>query len=110
MKRLRLHSLKNYTKIMLTSDIKISESEVRTFLNKDKRIYLKKPKSWQRIYLWWENSECWFLNKAFSKKTKNSKIDLEKSSWITSNDLDNFISFSVRQGYEIYLTHEQNTV
>jgi len=94
---------------MPTSDKKITDVQVRDFLNQNKKIFLKKPKSWQRIYLWWEDSEHWFLNKAATKRS-NGGLKLEESVWITSNDLDKFISFAVRQGYEIYVDNEQNTV
>lgn len=94
---------------MPTSDKKIQELKVRTVLDQDKKIYLKKPKSWQRIYLWWEDSDHWFLNKAATKRSKGG-LKLEESVWITSNDLDRFISFAVRQGYEIYIDNEQDTV
>lgn len=94
---------------MPTSNKKIQESEVRTFLDQDKKIYLKRPKSWQRIYLWWEDSERWFLNKAYTKRTKGG-FKLDESVWINTNGLDSFISFAVRQGYEIYVDNEQDTV
>jgi len=94
---------------MPTNDKKITEDQVRDFLNQDKKIYLKKSKSWQRIYLWWEDDERWFLNKAYTKRVKGG-FKLEESVWINSNGLDSFISFAVRQGYEIYVDNEQNTV
>ena len=94
---------------MKNVDKKIEKSKVRDFLDQDTRVYLKKPKSWQRIYLWWENNDRWFLNKAYSKKSKND-LQLEKSVWITMNDLDSFILFAVREGYEIYIDNDKNSI
>ncbi len=94
---------------MPINDKRITEIQVRDVLDQDKKIYLKRPKSWQRIYLWWEDSERWFLNKAYTKRTKGG-FKLEESVWINTNELDSFISFAVRQGYEIYVDDDKNTL
>lgn len=94
---------------MKNVDKKIEKSKVRDFLDQDIRVYLKKPKSWQKIYLWWEDRDRWFLNKAYSKRSKNG-LQLEKSVWITTDGLDSFILFAVREGYEIYIDNDKNSV
>ena len=35
------------------------------YLNGGNRGYMKKPRSWQKCWFWWEDKEQWFLNKAF---------------------------------------------
>ena len=38
-------------------------------MDKGNKVYMKKPKSWQKIWFWWESkSEKWFLNRAPEKR------------------------------------------
>ena len=40
--------------------------EFMNSLNEGNTCYLRKPRSWQKIYFWWEdNNEQWFMNKVY---------------------------------------------
>jgi hypothetical protein len=80
----------------------ITKEEFIKILSKWKRGYLKKPKSWQRIWMWWEKDksdpkEQWFMNVAVSTRT-----GIEESTWITAKQLSDWLDYKERQGYKFY--------
>lgn len=71
-------------------------------LNKGKKGYAQKPKSWQKIWYWWENpNDPWFMNVYKSKR--NSGLPLGKSNWIIAKDLDHWLDVDERSGYKFYI-------
>ncbi len=79
----------------------LSYEEFLSNLNKGKRCFMKKPRSWQRIWFWWEDKEQWFLNKAYDKRTAG-KVEPEPSVWITAKDLESHVKYLERQDYKYY--------
>jgi hypothetical protein len=74
-------------------------------LSKWKKCYMKKPKSWQKVWLWWEKSkydpkEQWFMNVAMS--TKKGKDTKEDSVWFTADNINAWLDYMERQGYNYY--------
>ena len=59
----------------------ITYDEFKAHMDKGNKVYMRKPKSWQKIWFWWESKkEKWFLNKAVEKrewKGYNSRICLD---------------------------------
>lgn len=73
-------------------------------IRKGKKTYLKRPRSWQKIHLYWENKDKWFLNVSYEKRIKG-QIKRQESSWIIEKDLDKFLKLMCGQErYEIYST------
>jgi len=79
-----------------------NKKEIIKCLNEGKRIYLKKPGSWQKIHLYWENTDKWFLNISVDKRSNKTLIQ-EKSTWITANDIEHFVGVYLRHSYQAYL-------
>lgn len=80
----------------------LTKEEFINALSKWKRCYLKKPRSWQKIWMWWEKDkndpkEQWFMNVAVSTRT-----GIEESSWITAKQLDDWLDYRERQGYKYH--------
>jgi hypothetical protein len=80
----------------------LTKEEFIKALFKWNRCYLKKPKSWQKIWMWWEKDkndpkERWFMNVAVSTRT-----GIEESSWITAKQLEDWLDYRERQGYKFY--------
>ena len=48
-------------------DVELKDrKEFMKALNKGNTCYLRKPRSWQKIYFWWEdNNEQWFMNQVY---------------------------------------------
>lgn len=72
-------------------------------LSKWNKCYMKKPKSWQKVWFWWEKlqfepKEQWFMNIA-----KSTRTGIEPSSWITANDIHSIFNFMERDGYKYYI-------
>ena len=64
--------------------------------------YVKKPKSWQKVWFWWEDKkDKWFLNKAFDKRS-DGRVEPEPSVWITANQMPSHLDFMERQGYKYH--------
>ena len=64
---------------------------------------MKKPKSWQKVWFWWEKlkddpKEQWFMNIA-----RSNRKGIDSSSWITANDVENILNFMERDGYKYYI-------
>lgn len=75
-------------------------------LSEWKRCYMKKPKSWQKVWFWWEydkNSpnEQWFMNIA-----KSTRSGIDESFWIIAKNLDMWIDQMEREGYKYYISDE----
>ena len=63
---------------------------------------MKKPKSWQKVWFWWEDKkDKWFLNKAFDKRS-GGRVEPEPSVWITANQMPSHLDFMERQGYKYH--------
>jgi hypothetical protein len=80
----------------------ITKEEFLKTLSKWKRGYIKKPKSWQKVWMWWEKDksdpkEQWFMNIAVSTRT-----GVEESTWITAKQLNDWLDYRERQGYKFY--------
>jgi hypothetical protein len=72
-------------------------------MDKGNKVYMQKPKSWQKIWFWWESKrEKWFLNKAFDKRV-GGRVIIENSAWITAAQMESHLSFMVRQGYKYHI-------
>jgi hypothetical protein len=81
----------------------ITKAEFMKALSKWKRGYMKKPKSWQKVWLWWEKDkndpkEQWFMNVARSTRT-----GIEESSWIIAKDIEHWIGAMEREGYKYHI-------
>jgi|TARA_R110000822_G_scaffold105783_1_gene233666 hypothetical protein len=86
---------------MVTKDI--TYKQFVAHLDKGNRGYMKKPKSWQKVWFWWQSKkDKWFLNKAFDKRN-GGKVTTEASSWITAKDMESHLSFFNRQGYKYHI-------
>mgnify|MGYP001419902400 FL=1 len=69
-------------------------------MDKGNKVYMKKPRSWQKCWFWWEDKkDKWFLNKAYDKR-EDGKVIPEKSVWITAKQMESHLDFMVRQGYK----------
>lgn len=85
----------------------ISKEKFTDALNQGKKCYLKKPRSWQKIWFWWEidkedPEERWFMNVSREERKKDP---FENSSWITAKDLGGWLDMYERKGYQYYI-HE----
>jgi len=49
----------------------ITKEEFLSALDKGKKGYLQKPKSWQKIWYWWEDEDHWFMN-VYKEEKKGS--------------------------------------
>lgn len=68
-------------------------------LSSTQKGFLKKPKGTGRIFVWWEDDEKWFFNvQHWSPRNKD-----EKSVWFIAKDLDEWLEFMGRKGYEMHL-------
>lgn len=81
----------------------MTKAEFMKGLSKWKRGYMQKPKSWQKVWLWWEKNkddpkEQWFMNIARSTKT-----GIEESSWIIAKNIEHWIDVMERDGYKYYI-------
>lgn len=81
----------------------ISKAEFWKALSKWKRCYMKKPKSWQKIWFWWEKDkndpkEQWFMNIARSTRT-----GIEDSVWIIAKDIEHWTDQMEREGYKYHI-------
>ena len=86
---------------MITKDI--TYEQFVAHLDKGNRAYMKKPKSWQKIWFWWESKrEKWFLNKAYDKR-EDGEVIREKSVWLTAKQMDSHFNFMERQGYKYHI-------
>jgi len=82
----------------------VSKEEFLIGLAKGKKGYLQKPKSWQKIWYWWEDiSDMWFMN--VYKEEKRGSSGPGKGSWIIAKDLDHWLDMDERSGYKFYI-HE----
>ena len=72
-------------------------------MDKGNKVYMKKPKSWQKVWFWWESKkEKWFLNKAFDKRT-NGRVEPEPSVWITARQMEGHMDHMTRMGFKYYI-------
>jgi hypothetical protein len=72
-------------------------------LSKWNKCYMKKPKSWQKVWFWWERlkddpKEQWFMNVA-----RSNRKGIDPSSWVTANDIEDIFNFMERDGYKYYI-------
>jgi hypothetical protein len=71
--------------------------------------FLKKPRSWQKIYFWWEDAEQWFMNKVYDARIDGSvKPDYGKGVWIIAKDLHLHLDSMDKQGYKYYLKNNED--
>jgi|TARA_B110000483_G_scaffold198482_1_gene237705 hypothetical protein len=72
-------------------------------LDKGNKTYVKKPKSWQKVWFWWESKkDKWFLNKAYEKR-EDGCIVKEPSVFITAKQMESHLGFMERQGYKYHI-------
>ena len=81
----------------------ITRQDFLKALSKWNRCYMKKPRSWQKVWLWWErdnsqSNEPWFMNIA-----RSTRDGIEKSSWITANDINLRLNYMESAGYKYHL-------
>lgn len=82
----------------------VTKEQFLEALGKGKKCYTQKPKSWQKIWYWWEDpSEMWFMN-VYKEEKKNS-LGPGKGSWIIAKDLDLWLDMDERSGHKFYI-HE----
>ena len=89
---------------MATKNKEVTFEQFVAHLNAGNKGFMKKPRSWQKCWFWWEDKDQWFLNKAYDQR-KDGVVEPEPSAWITANDLPNHLPFMERQGYKYYI-HE----
>ena len=80
----------------------IKRKEFLKILSQWKKAYIRKPRSWQKIWLWWEKldshpDEQWFMN--ISKTSRNGK---EPPVWVIATDLNHWLDAYERDGYKYY--------
>lgn len=81
----------------------ITYNEFINHMNEGNKVYMKKPRSWQKVWFWWESKrEKWFLNKAYDKR-EDGKVITESSVWITAKQMETHLDFMFRQGYKYYI-------
>lgn len=81
----------------------VTRDEYMKALSKWKRCYMKKPNSWQKVWMWWEKDkndpkEQWFMNIARSTRT-----GIEESVWITARNIEHWIGYMERKGYKYHI-------
>lgn len=81
----------------------VNKKDFLKHLSKWNRCYMKKPNSWKKVWFWWEKlkddpKEQWFMNIA-----KSTRKDIEKSSWVTANDIENIFNLMERDSYKYYI-------
>jgi len=86
----------------------VSKEDFLNALDKGKKCYLRKPRSWQKVWYWWEidkkdPTERWFMN--IYRSDKKGKENFDQSNWITAKDLDTWLNHAEREGYKYYI-HE----
>ena len=52
---------------MATKNKEVTFEQFVAHLNAGNKGYMKKPRSWQKCWFWWEDKEQWFLNKAYDQ-------------------------------------------
>ena len=66
---------------MKVSKVSLTKEKFLIALDKGKKGYAQKPKSWQKIWYWWEDhSDAWFMN--VYKEEKKGSLLFKNSSWI----------------------------
>ena len=53
---------------MATKNKEVTFEQFVAHLNAGNKGYMKKPRSWQKCWFWWEDKEQWFLNKAYDQR------------------------------------------
>ena len=72
-------------------------------MDKGNKVYMKKPRSWQKVWFWWESKkEKWFLNKAFDKR-EDGRVEPEPTVWITAKQMESHMDHMSRQGYKYHI-------
>ena len=67
---------------MKVSKVSLTKEKFLIALDKGKKGYAQKPKSWQKIWYWWEDhSDAWFMN--VYKEEKKGSLLLKKEEVIT---------------------------
>jgi len=94
---------------MKQTELKDRKEFMKT-LNEGKTCYMRKPRSWQKIYFWWEdNNEQWFMNQVYDiREDGQVKPDIKKGVWIIAKDLDHHIDTMERRGYKYYLKNDDD--
>lgn len=88
---------------MQTKNKDITKDKFMNALSKWKKCYMKKPKSWQKVWFWWERDshkpdEQWFMNIA-----KSTRDGIDDSYWINANNIHSCIDQMERAGYKYYI-------
>lgn len=84
----------------------VTHKQFIAHMNKGNKVYMKKPKSWQRVWFWWEpKSENWFLNRA-PEKREDVRLVIESLGWFVATQVDAYLNFMERQGYSYYINKE----
>ena len=87
---------------MKVSKVSLTKEKFLIALDKGKKGYAQKPKSWQKIWYWWEdNSDTWFMN--VYKEEKKGSLLFKNSSWITKEDLHSRLTVDEKSGYKFYI-------
>lgn len=90
----------------MSNDKSISKKQFKKEFLKGKSGYIKKPKSWKRIHIWWEpmeDNEQWFINIASDIRKNGEGLKIEDSNWITAKNLDIWLNGWDREKYKFYL-------
>jgi hypothetical protein len=88
----------------MTQYKEVNKQEFFKSLSVWNRCYMKKPKSWQKIWFWWEKdsrkpNEQWFMNIARSTRT-----EMEDSYWINAKNIEFWIDKMGCEGYKYYVS------
>ena len=82
-----------------------NKTDFLKILSKNKKCYMQKPRSWQRIWFWYEilpydKKEQWFMN--ISKGTKDK---IPESIWMVPHTVNVWIDGLERKGYKYYINN-----
>jgi len=88
----------------IKNDLKqVTLDEFEKALLEGKRGYVKKPKSWKRYHLWWDDlSDIWFMNLAEDVR-RAGKVKQEGIGFLNANSIGQWYDQWVRKGYQFYL-------
>ena len=81
----------------------VSKNKFLEAFSSGKDVYVKKPKSWQRKHLWWQDDNRWFINIADDKRIKGEGTIIDESFWINKNNLSLWVNGWENEGFKFYI-------
>jgi hypothetical protein len=81
----------------------VTLDEFKEALLEGRRGYVKKPNSWKRYHLWWDDlSDIWFMNWAEDVRS-GGKVKQEGIGFLNANSIEHSYDQWAREGYQFYL-------